>query len=66
MTVPGYNSLSVPTDALITNVGGAKHISLKTGAFRPTDLARALKFCSKAKVDLLTVDGAGGGTGMSL
>jgi len=24
-----------------------------------------LKFCSKAKVDLLTVDGAGGGTGMS-
>jgi len=44
---------------------GAKHISLKTGAFRPADLARALKFCSKAKVDLLTVDGAGGGTGMS-
>ena len=44
---------------------GAKHISLKTGAFRPADIARALKFCSKAKVDLLTVDGAGGGTGMS-
>jgi len=44
---------------------GAKHISLKTGAFRPADLARALKFCSKAKIDLLTVDGAGGGTGMS-
>jgi len=44
---------------------GAKHSSLKTGAFQPADLARALKFCSKAKVDLLTVDGAGGGTGMS-
>jgi len=44
---------------------GAKYISLKTGAFRPADLARALKFCSKAKVDFLTVDGAGGGTGMS-
>ena len=44
---------------------GAKHISLKTGAYRPADLARALKFCSKAKLDLLTVDGAGGGTGMS-
>ena len=44
---------------------GAKHISLKTGAYRPADLARALKFASKAKLDLLTVDGAGGGTGMS-
>jgi len=44
---------------------GAKYISLKTGAFRPADLARALKFCSKAKIDLLTIDGAGGGTGMS-
>ncbi len=44
---------------------GAKYISLKTGAFRPADLARALKFCSRAGVDFLTVDAAGGGTGMS-
>ena len=44
---------------------GAKHIFLKTGAYRPVDLARALKFASKAELDLLTVDGAGGGTGMS-
>jgi glutamate synthase domain-containing protein 2 len=44
---------------------GARHISLKTGAYRPADLARALKFSSRAKLDLLTVDGAGGGTGMS-
>jgi len=44
---------------------GAKYISLKTGAYRPLDLARALKFASKAKMDLLTVDAAGGGTGMS-
>ncbi len=44
---------------------GAKYITLKTGAYRPVDLARALKFASKAKLDLLTVDGAGGGTGMS-
>jgi glutamate synthase domain-containing protein 2 len=44
---------------------GAKHISLKTGAYRPADLARAVKFASNAKIDLLTVDGAGGGTGMS-
>jgi glutamate synthase domain-containing protein 2 len=44
---------------------GAKYISLKTGAYRPADLARAVKCASDAKVDLLTVDGAGGGTGMS-
>lgn len=44
---------------------GAKYIFLKTGAYRPLDLARAIMFCSKYKIDLLTVDGAGGGTGMS-
>lgn len=44
---------------------GAKYVFLKTGAYRPADLARAVKFASKAKIDLLTVDGAGGGTGMS-
>jgi len=44
---------------------GAKYVTLKTGAYRPADLARAVKSASEAKVDLLTVDGAGGGTGMS-
>lgn len=44
---------------------GAKYVFLKTGAYRPADLARAVKFASEAKLDLLTVDGAGGGTGMS-
>ncbi len=44
---------------------GAKYVSLKTGAYRPADLARAVKYASEAKIDLLTVDGAGGGTGMS-
>jgi len=44
---------------------GAKYVSLKTGAYRPIDLARAIKYGSKAKVDYITVDGAGGGTGMS-
>ena len=44
---------------------GAKYVTLKTGAYRPVDLARAVKFASEAKIDLLTVDGAGGGTGMS-
>jgi glutamate synthase domain-containing protein 2 len=44
---------------------GAKYIFLKTGAYRPADLARAITFASKYKLDMLTVDGAGGGTGMS-
>ncbi len=44
---------------------GARYIFLKTGAYRPADLARAVRFTSKYKLDLLTVDGAGGGTGMS-
>ncbi|NQV01644.1 MAG: FMN-binding glutamate synthase family protein, partial [Bacteroidia bacterium] len=44
---------------------GAKYIFLKTGAYRPVDLARALRFATKYELDMLTVDGAGGGTGMS-
>jgi glutamate synthase domain-containing protein 2 len=44
---------------------GARYVFLKTGAYRPADLARALAFASRYKLDLLTVDGAGGGTGMS-
>jgi|UniRef100_A0A7V6A1I9 glutamate synthase domain-containing protein 2 len=44
---------------------GARYVTLKTGAYRPADLARAIKFSSVAKIDLLTIDGAGGGTGMS-
>ena len=44
---------------------GAKYVFLKTGAYRPIDLARAVKWSSKYRIDLLTVDGAGGGTGMS-
>jgi glutamate synthase domain-containing protein 2 len=44
---------------------GAKYVFLKTGAYRPVDLARAIAYASKFKIDLLTVDAAGGGTGMS-
>lgn len=44
---------------------GAKQVFLKTGAYRPADLARALAWSSEAGIDLLTVDAAGGGTGMS-
>ena len=44
---------------------GCQRVSLKTGAYGPRELAMALKWSSKARVDLVTIDGSGGGTGMS-
>jgi glutamate synthase domain-containing protein 2 len=44
---------------------GYKRISLKTGSYGMEDLAMAIKFASDAGLDLLTIDGSGGGTGMS-
>jgi len=44
---------------------GFKRITLKTGAYGLRELAMALKWGGKAKIDLLTIDGAPGGTGMS-
>ncbi len=44
---------------------GYKRITLKTGAYGMEGLAMAIKYASEAKLDLLTIDGAGGGTGMS-
>ncbi len=44
---------------------GFKRVTLKTGAYSMVELAMALRFSSDAKIDLLTIDGAPGGTGMS-
>jgi glutamate synthase domain-containing protein 2 len=44
---------------------GYKRITLKTGAYGLRELAMAMKWGSDAKIDLLTIDGAPGGTGMS-
>jgi len=44
---------------------GFKRVTLKTGAYGLRELAMAIKWGSKAKIDLLTIDGAPGGTGMS-
>jgi len=44
---------------------GFNRISLKTGSYGMEELAMAIKFASDAKMDLLTIDGSGGGTGMS-
>jgi glutamate synthase domain-containing protein 2 len=44
---------------------GAKRITLKTGAYPMRELAMAIRWSSDARIDLLTIDGAPGGTGMS-
>lgn len=44
---------------------GFKRITLKTGAYPMRELAMAIKYSSMAHIDLLTIDGAPGGTGMS-
>ena len=44
---------------------GARYVTIKTGAYRPVDVAWTMKVASEAKVDYITFDGAGGGTGMS-
>ena len=44
---------------------GAKRVFLKTGAYHAPDVAFTLQAASAAKIDQLTFDGAGGGTGMS-
>ncbi|SFR64522.1 glutamate synthase-related protein [Anaeromicropila populeti] len=44
---------------------GYKRITLKTGSYGMEALAMAIKFATEMKLDLLTIDGSGGGTGMS-
>ncbi len=44
---------------------GAKNIFIKTGAYRPAATAWILRLGVEGKVDGMTFDGAGGGTGMS-
>jgi glutamate synthase domain-containing protein 2 len=44
---------------------GFKRVTLKTGAYGLRELAMAIKWGARAKIDLLTIDGAPGGTGMS-
>lgn len=44
---------------------GYRRISLKTGSYGMEALAMAIRFAADAELDLLTIDGSGGGTGMS-
>jgi len=57
-------------DGLIKRVAelrnlGAERICFKTGPFDPRDISTILEIASEAGVDLVTLDGAGGGTGHS-
>ena len=69
----GYTNLSRHTDVsedFLKTVAelrkmGAAHITLKTGAYDMVGLALAIRLAAEAELDLLNVDGAGGGTGMS-
>ncbi|SKC41171.1 Glutamate synthase domain-containing protein 2 [Maledivibacter halophilus] len=44
---------------------GAEHVCFKTGPYDPKDIVKILKIASEAGVDLVTFDGAGGGSGNS-
>jgi len=60
----------VTKEAFLTEVDrlrglGFKRVTLKTGAYSALELAMALRYGAEAKLDLLTIDGAPGGTGMS-
>jgi hypothetical protein len=44
---------------------GAERVCFKTGPFDPRDIATIIEIASEADVDLVTLDGAGGGTGHS-
>jgi len=44
---------------------GYKSISLKTGSYGMEALAMAIRYATDCELDLLTIDGSGGGTGMS-
>ncbi len=69
----GYTDLSSDEqvrDSFMTAIAdlrkmGYKRITLKTGSYGMEALAMAIKFATDTKLDLLTIDGSGGGTGMS-
>lgn len=69
----GYSDLSSPEEVRENFMNavsylrkiGYKRITLKTGSYGMEALAMAIKYATDAKLDLLTIDGSGGGTGMS-
>lgn len=69
----GYTNLSSPAEVeenfmqfvqYLRSLGYGR-ITLKTGSYGMEALAMSIKYATKAGLDLLTIDGSGGGTGMS-
>lgn len=68
-----YPALSTPEEVMaemahkvsLLRSQGAQHFALKTGAFSMPDLALGIRIASTLGFELFTIDGAGGGTGMS-
>ncbi len=70
MTYPGCESPEAVLEELAAQAkelreAGVSHLALKTGSYGMADLALAIRAASDLDFDLLTVDGSGGGTGMS-
>lgn len=70
LTYPALNSWEEVLEALRRQAEdlrskGATHLALKTGGFGMADLALAIRAASELDFDMLTIDGSGGGTGMS-
>jgi hypothetical protein len=69
----GYTDLHSPADVEESFARSVEHlralgynrISLKTGSYGMEALAMAIKYATDNRLDLLTIDGSGGGTGMS-
>lgn len=69
----GYTDLSTPEEVQANFIDavaglrklGFKRISLKTGSYGNEALAMSMKLATDTGLDLLTIDGSGGGTGMS-
>ncbi|MCK9239420.1 glutamate synthase-related protein [Desulfocurvus sp.] len=64
------NSYEQVREEFMNSVGylrglGFSRITLKTGAYGMEGLAMAIRLASETGLDLLTMDGSGGGTGMS-
>lgn len=63
--LPVWNEIHLLKRVISLKQLGAKRICFKTGPFDTKDLAQLLKIASISGVDLVTFDGAGGGTGNS-
>lgn len=70
MAYPGLKSPEDVMEDVAARIGqlkscGAKKFALKTGSFCAPDVALAIRIASDLDFELLTIDGSGGGTGMS-